>query len=119
LSFYLLRAVVNALSSVPNELFISSAVPESSPYDLDSVAPVEAKLEGMVVDEGGAQSTNVAGTGLATRQARDNLLPLSYFKPTRRISTNDIMVYLAEEAAKNGEHFELSATAGDLRLDSL
>jgi hypothetical protein len=29
------------------------------------------------------------------------------------------MVYLAEEAAKNGEHFELSATTGDPRLDSL
>jgi hypothetical protein len=65
----------------------------------------------MIIDEDGSQSTNVAGTSFAAGQARYNLPPLSYAKPNQRISTNDMIAYLAEEAPKNGERFELSATA--------
>jgi hypothetical protein len=65
----------------------------------------------MIIDEDGAQSTNVAGTSFAAGQGRYNLPPLAYAKPNQRISTNDMIAYLAEEAPKNGERFELSATA--------
>jgi hypothetical protein len=65
----------------------------------------------MIIDEDGAQSANMAGTGLAVGQARYNLSPLAYSKPNQRIGTNDMIAYLAVEAPKNGERFELSATA--------
>ena len=113
-----IAAVVSTLRAVPNELFISSVPPESSSSDLTSIASLKAKLEGMIIDEDGAKSTNVARISLAARRTRYNLSPLAYSKPNQRISANDITAYLAEEAPKNGEHFEISATVANPRLGS-
>ena len=80
--------------------FISSATPESSSSDLTSIASVKVKLEGIVVGEDGAQSTNVAGTSLAARRVRYTLSPLAHSKSNQRISTNDIIAYVTEEGPK-------------------
>jgi hypothetical protein len=77
------------------------------------------KLEGIVVGEDGAQSTNVAGTSLTARRVRYTLSPLTHSKSNQRISTNDIIAYLTEEAPKDGEYFEFLATAINPRLGSL
>jgi hypothetical protein len=72
----------------------------------------------MIIDEDGAKSTNVARISLAARRTSYNLSPLAYSKPNQRIGANDIIAYLAEEAPKNSEHLEISATVANPRLGS-